>query len=208
MKKAIIVISVIVISFIAGWTLMAPSLDYFDKYHLGVLLKKGNGTIKNGSWATRLDLAQSKTPPLIRAYIARIGIAANQAIEAIYWNAYTDNMGHMLDGTHSYDIHFKGRPPVRADGFWSLTVYDKNSYLVPNNEKRYSVGDRSPVIKDKDGSFIIKISSNKPMNSYNWLPCPSSGNFSLTLRMYLPLEDALKQTKSISMPEIVCLDCL
>ena len=38
MKKAIIVISVIVISFIAGWTLMAPSLDYFDKYHLGVLL--------------------------------------------------------------------------------------------------------------------------------------------------------------------------
>ncbi len=31
MKKAIIFTSVIVVSFIAGWTLMAPSLDYFDK---------------------------------------------------------------------------------------------------------------------------------------------------------------------------------
>ncbi len=152
MKKAIIFTSVIIVSFIAGWTLMAPSLDYFDKCHLGMLLKKGNGTVKNGSWMTRLDLAQSYTPPLIRAYIARIGIAANQADEAIYWNAYTDTMGRLLDGNHLYDIRFNGRPLVRTDGFWSLTVYDKDSYLVANQERRYALGDRSPLTKNPCGS--------------------------------------------------------
>jgi hypothetical protein len=206
MKRAIIITSVVVASFLAGWTLMVPSLDYFFKHRLGMLIA-GKGTVRNGSWMTRLDLAQSNTPPLIRAYIARIGIAANQAEEALYWNAYTDNMGHPLDGSHSYDVHFKSRPPVQDTGFWSLTVYDKDSYLVPNKEKRYAVGDRSPITKNHDGSFIIHISSHKPNNADNWLPCPSSGAFTLTLRMYAPLEEALKRAEVISMPEMVCLDC-
>ena len=205
MKKAIIITSVAVASFLAGWTLMAPSLDYFVNHHLDMLIA-GKGTVRNGSWMTRLDLARSNTPPLIRAYIVRIGIAANQAEEALYWNAYTDNMDRLLDGSHSYNVHFKARPPVQDTGFWSLTVYDKDSYLVPNKEKRYAVGDRSPITKSRDRSFIIHISSHKPNNTNNWLPCPSSGAFSLTLRMYVPLEDALKRAEAISMPEIACLD--
>jgi len=206
MKKTIIVIFVAVVFFIAGWLLMAPSLDYFDKYHISRLIT-GKGTVRNGSWMTRLDLAKSETPPFIRAYIVRIGIAANQAEEALYWNAYTDNMGHPLNGNHSYNVRFKVRPMVRTDGFWSLAVYDRDSYLVPNKEKIYSVGDRSPIRKGSDGSFIIRIASQKPNNDDNWLPCPSSGPFSLTLRMYLPLEKTLENADSISMPAITCLDC-
>jgi hypothetical protein len=185
---------------------MVPSLDHLNKRPLGTLIAD-KGTVRNGSWMTRLDLAQSDTPPLVRAYIVRVGIAANRAEEALYWNAYTDNMNRLLDGGHSYNIYFKARPPVQDTGFWSLTVYDKDSYLVPNKEKRYAVGDRSPIIKSHDGSFIIHISSHEPNKANNWLPCPSSGAFTLTLRMYVPLKEALKRAEVISMPEIACLDC-
>ena len=185
---------------------MVPSLDYFFKHRLGTLIA-GKRTVRNGSWMTRLDLARSNTPLLIRAYIARIGLAANQAEEALYWNAYTDNMDRQLDGGHSYNLYFKARPPVQDTGFWSLSMYDKDSYLVPNKEKRYAVGDRSPITKGHDGSFIIHISSHEPNNANNWLPCPSSGAFTLTLRMYVPSEEALKRAGVIPMPEIACLDC-
>ncbi|MGO9214178.1 MAG: DUF1214 domain-containing protein [Syntrophales bacterium] len=207
MKKAIVIISVAVASFLAGWILMAPSLEYFGKYQNMNTLISGKKMVRNGSWMTRLDLAQSNTPPLIRAYIARIGLAANQAKEALYWNTYNDNRNRLLDGSHSYNVHFKERPAIQDTGFWSLTVYNKDSYLVPNNEKRYALGDRSPITKSPDGSFNIHISSRKPDDANNWLPCPSSGVFSLTLRMYVPSEEALKHAESISMPEISCLDC-
>jgi hypothetical protein len=204
MKKAIIIASIAVASFLAGWVLMAPSLDYF---HRAGMLIKGRGIVKNGPWMTRVDLARSDTPPLIRAYIVRIGIAANQAEEALYWNAYADSRGRLLDGSHSYDVRFPTRPPVRDTGFWSLTVYGKDSYLVPNKEKRYAVGDRSSLKKLPDGSFVIHISQRRPNNIGNWLPCPPEGAFSLTLRMYVPLEEALKRPEAIAMPEIACLDC-
>jgi hypothetical protein len=206
MKKAIIIASVAVASFLAGWALMVPTLDYLAKHRLSMRIK-GSGTVKNGPWMTRLDLARSDTPPLIRAYIVRIGIAANQAEEALYWNAYGDSRGRLLDGSHSYDVRFPTRPPVQDTGFWSLTVYGKDSYLVPNKGKRYAVGDRSPLQKLPDGSFVIHISQHRPHNFGNWLPCPPNGVFTLTLRMYVPREEALKQPEAIAMPEIACLDC-
>jgi hypothetical protein len=206
MKKIISIATVTVVSFLAGWALMVPSLDYFATYRLGMMIK-GTGTVKNGPWMTRLDLARSNTPPLVRAYIVRIGIAANQAEETLYWNAYADSRGRLLDGSHFYAVRFPTRPPVGHTGFWSLTVYGKDSYLVPNKEKRYAVGDRSPIQKLPDGSFIIHISQRSPNNTDNWLPCPPEGAFSLTLRMYVPREEALKHPEAIALPEIACLDC-
>jgi len=206
MKKAIIMMVAVVASFLIGWTMMVPLLDFFNIHFFG-RTKTVGGSVCNGPWATRVDLARSDTSSLMRAYIARIGIGANQAEEALYWNAYTDSDGRLLDGGHSYDVRFTKRPPVRDTGFWSLTVYDKDSYLVPNRDKRYSVGDRSAIIKHHDGSFIIKISQRRPNETGNWLPCPPEGAFSLTLRMYIPLEEALKRPESIAMPEIACLDC-
>jgi hypothetical protein len=206
MKKVIVIASIVMVAFLTGWTCMVPTLDYLAKHRLGIRIK-GSGTIKNGPWMTRLDLARSDTPPFIRAYIVHIGIAANQAEETLYWNAYADSKGRLLDGSHSYDVRFTARPPVRETGFWSLTVYGKDSYLVPNQEKRYAVGDRSNLQKRPDGSFVIHISRRQPRNISNWLPCPPNGVFTLTLRMYVPREEALKRPEASAMPEIACLDC-
>jgi hypothetical protein len=206
MKKTIIIASIAVVAFLAGWTFMVPTLDCLAKHRLSIRIK-GSGTVKNGPWMARLDLARSDTPPFVRAYIVRIGIAANQAEETLYWNAYADSGGRLLDGNHAYDVGFTARPPVRETGFWSLTVYGEDNYLVPNKEKRYAVGDRSPLQKLPDGSFVIHISRRQPHNISNWLPCPPNGVFTLTLRMYVPREETLKRPEAIAMPEIACLDC-
>jgi len=144
----------------------------------------------------------------VRAYVAQIGIAANQAEEAIYWNAFADSAGRPLVGEHSYAVLFTARPPVEDAGFWSLTVYDADSFLVANPEKRYSIGDRSPLKKRADGSFTIRVSHQRGSEGVeDWLACPSNGPFSLTLRMYVPMARVLQDPKAIPMPQITCLDC-
>ena len=46
-------------------------------------------------------------------------------------------------------------PPVNA--FWSLTMYDAESYLVANAINRYALGDRSGLTYDDDGSLTLYI---------------------------------------------------
>lgn len=193
-------------AFASGWISMLPVLDYSVAHDL--IPARFAGTVQNGPWSTRLDLARSSTPMTVRAYVAQIGLAANQAEEAIYWNALTDSAGRPLVGSHSYEVLFKTRPPVAETGFWSLTVYDAASFLVANPEKRYSIGDRSPLEKRADGSFTILVSHRRASERIeDWLACPPDGPFSLTLRMYVPLPKALVEPTAISMPQVTCLDC-
>jgi hypothetical protein len=52
-------------------------------------------------------------------------------------------------------------PPVRA--FWSLTLYDGESYLVPNPAKRYAVGNSHPPLHRRpDGSIVVRIQPERP----------------------------------------------
>ena len=69
-------------AFAAGWVSMLPLLDYVVAS--GRIPARFTGTVENGPWSTRLDLARSSTPMTVRAYVAQIGLAANQAQEAIY----------------------------------------------------------------------------------------------------------------------------
>jgi hypothetical protein len=42
-----------------------------------------------------------------------------------------------------------------VNAFWSLTMYDPESHLVPNTINRYALGDRSGLAKDDDGSLTL-----------------------------------------------------
>src|SRR5205085_2096454 len=77
------------------------------------------------------------------------------------------------------------RPPVKA--FWSLTMYDKDLFLVPNPLARYAFGDRTSGLKhNPDGSLDILVQHFAPKHHRaNWLPAPA-GTFVLALRLYQP----------------------
>ncbi|MGA7808575.1 DUF1214 domain-containing protein [Bradyrhizobium sp.] len=106
--------------------------------------------------------------------------------EAMYWWANADAAGQPLNGEHDYIVHFPpgGLPPNNA--FWSLTMGDARNRFVANPINRYSVGDRSGLVSNADGSVDIHIRKTAAHgHESNWLPSPS-GNFILWLRVYEP----------------------
>jgi hypothetical protein len=131
----------------------------------------------------------------MRAVQMLAGFVANDPEEAMYINVSLDGEGKPLTGLNRYVIHFPkgGQPKVNA--FWSITIYNPEYNLVDNPIKRYSLGDRSGMKENADGSLGICLQKDSPGpdKQANWLPAPA-GNFFLIMRTYLPGSDLVNQT--------------
>jgi hypothetical protein len=146
---------------------------------------KAMTTTVNG-WSITLKCGQPGNGILLRAACARILPAVNVAQEAAYWTTTIDSAGRALNGKHDYVLHFPAGQLPPNDAFWSLTMTDVVGYMVSNPIDRYSVGDRSGLAPNADGSIDIYIQSTAPAGrESNWLPAPA-GSFKLMLRAYLP----------------------
>lgn len=72
-------------------------------------------------------------------------------------------------------------------GWWSVTAYDMDGWLVPNVALRYSYGtDIEPLTRNADGSVDITVGA-VPSLAPNWLPAPAGG-FQLVFRQYVPTD--------------------
>ncbi len=142
---------------------------------------------KVNGWTTMFGCGEPGNSILRRAACGVIFLGPiNVPQEAMYWTTSKDGAGHTLSGTHDYIMHFPpgGLPPNNA--FWSLTMGDAKNHFVPNPISRYSVGDRSGLMANADGSVDIYIQNTAPVgHESNWLPAPT-GKFILWLRAYLP----------------------
>lgn len=151
---------------------------------MNAVLRAATTTI-NG-WSTTMKAGQPGNGILLRAAFARTLPAVNVAQEAAYWTTTRDSAGQTLRGQHEYVLHFpEGQLPPN-DAFWSLTMTDVAGFMVKNPSDRYSVGSRSGLVPNTDGSIDIHIQRTAPAgHESNWLPAPA-GNFKLMLRAYLP----------------------
>lgn len=132
---------------------------------------------------------------LIRASAAHMGLYGNDLEEAYYPSCFFDGDGEPLDASkHNYVISFSKEelPPVDPKGFWSITMYDENQFMVDNPLNRYSIGDRSDLKYAEDGSLILYLQHDSPGadKESNWLPAPD-GKFTMTLRIYIPAPEGL-----------------
>ncbi len=148
---------------------------------------------KVNGWITMFGLGEPGRGMLLRAAHTWLFLGpVNVPQEAMYWWANSDGAGHTLSGQHDYIMHFPpgGLPP--NDAFWSLTMGDARNHFVANSINRYSVGDRTGLAQNPDGSVDIYIQNAAPAgHESNWLPAPS-GKFILWLRVYIPGEVILR----------------
>ena len=126
-----------------------------------------------------------------RALVALAGLGANTVDVAIYPKTDIDSAGETLSGAKSYVMHFDTTPPISEGGFWSVTAYGSDDFLIDNPIDRYCINDRSDFKFNSDGSLDIILSKEQPANVSNWLPV-SDGEFHLYMRIYTPDMDALK----------------
>ena len=109
--------------------------------------------------------------------------------EAMYPNV-TSVDGEPMNAMNDYVIKMtkEDLPPDQA--FWSLTLYDKaNGFFIPNDRKKYSVGENGGYKLNEDGGIEIYVAAEKPKGipEENWLPLNRKDeDIDLILRVYVP----------------------
>jgi len=81
--------------------------------------------------------------------------------------------GQPMNAKNDYVLKMSKAQLPPAEAFWSLTLYDlKNGFFIPNDQKKYSVGENAGYKLNKDGGIEIHVSEKKPegVPEENWLP--------------------------------------
>jgi len=124
-----------------------------------------------------------------------IGPIGMPATEALYPSIATTD-GKPMNAQHDYVIRMskKDLPPAKA--FWSVTLYDmQNGFFIPNERKKYSVGENAGMELDKGGGIAIYIAARKPKDvpEENWLPIDRKDeNIGAIMRVYVPDLEKMK----------------
>lgn len=177
-------------------------------------LEMPNGSLDHGNgWSSAYPeyLGNFGSHYAARYSIAKRGYLALTGDQAIYPSL---SRALRLEPDGAVLLRFSRRPVLVETGFWSLTVYNAEQYLVPNSMKRYCLGDRdnmkfmdgTPLSNlGKDGEFCILLqpSDCMPPKEWvdNWLPSPASGGkMSITLRWYGAKEEMM--TKAYEYPRL------
>jgi hypothetical protein len=159
---------------------------------LAMAMKDNPMKTVNG-WINMLNLGRYGTDYNTRAFIAYVGLGALTSDDAVYPSAFVDGDGKVLDGASKYVMHFEkdGLPPSQSN-VWSISPYRENFY-VRNAIERYGILSSMPLNYNGDGSLDVYIHARSPGadKEANWLPCPPSGPFNVTIRVYQPKETML-----------------
>ena len=173
----------------------------------GMLATMGGNTAALGSgptttgWTVNTTIGQysaNYSGWVTAAVTDYIGTLANLAVDGTYPQTTLDSKSNALCGTNSYTISFPAGqlPPVQ--GFWSITVYDTNGYVVPNagstyyGSNVYSLGSMQMTnvlgTNMSTTPITLYLQAQAPTNTAllpYWLPVPTE-DFELILRMYYP----------------------
>jgi len=162
---------------------------------------RGNFGERYGAWSHSRATGSTAAGPYTRAIIARDGLLALSAREALYFNLTQDDQGAPLSENCSYEL--TGRPLNTR--WWSVTLYADDSFLAQNEDHAASI-DASHVSPGPDGRWRARVSTVRGDAAY-WLSSRNARrDFSLTLRIYNPHRDF--QASEETLPTLTRLSCL
>ena len=160
-----------------GWLASLSDLTLFTKLQPRIFQPKG-----------RTDLEAT----LAVSIIGPIGLPRE---EAVYPQVATEN-GEQMNAKHDYVIRMTRDEFPPHGAFWSLTLYDLDQgFFIPNERKKYSVGENAGMKLNEDGGIEIYIAAEKPegVPPENWLPIPREDlDVSPQLRIYVPDLERMK----------------
>ncbi len=148
----------------------------------------GTAKVENG-WMYFAKTGLYGTSYRDRALITWYGLGANRPQDAVYPTSEGPDILKKYSGAKKYVAHFKKGELPPANGFWSIVMYDKNYFFVPNALNRYTVSSRSKFKTNADGSIDLYFQNESPGKDkeQNWLPAPKD-EFVLMMRLYWPSE--------------------
>ncbi len=102
----------------------------------------------------------------------------------------TTTDGEPMNAMNDYVIRIPADELPPAKAFWSLTLYDlDNGFFIPNDRKKYSVGENAGMKLNADGGIEIYVAAEKPdgVSEENWLPIDRvDQHLDIILRSYVP----------------------
>lgn len=161
-----------------------------------------DGAVTNGVWSTSLTYGLTDGDALTRAAVARRGLLALPTTETVYWAASRDSAGALLDGSCTYALT-GGALDTR---WWSVTFYDREGYLVANAANIWSFSAATLTDAEKAGGWKVTIGPKRPAQGH-WLPSATGQGFELTLRMYNPGPDLVRNPGKAQLPKLVKEAC-
>ena len=124
--------------------------------------------------------------------IGPIGIPQEEAV----YPQITTTDGAPINAMNDYVVRMNKDELPPATAFWSLTLYDLDQgFFIPNEQKKYSVGENGGMKLNKDGGIDIYIAAEKPdgVPAENWLPIERKDlAISPQWRLYVPDLEKMK----------------
>jgi len=125
-------------------------------------------------------------PMVVQSAYGPIGLPAHQAV----YPGISTADGQAMNAQNDYVIRMSAAEMPPADAFWSVTLYDTaNGFFIPNDRKKYSVGENGGMQLDEDGGITIYVAAEAPPDvpAENWLPINRRDEaLDLVMRLYAP----------------------
>jgi hypothetical protein len=144
------------------------------------------------------DKFQPKGQMTLGAMVAQsvTGPVGQPASQAVYLNLFQSDDGQPLNARHDYVIRMTKDQLPPAQAFWSFTLFDaKDAFFIPNERKKYSVGENAGLKLDAAGGIAIHIAEKQPAGvpPENWLPIPRQDlPLRIQIRTYVPDIEKMK----------------
>jgi hypothetical protein len=138
---------------------------------------------------------KGETPLELLLFQSVLGPIGMPAGEAVYFSVNPVD-GKPLNAMNDYVIRMSADELPPTDVFWSLTLYDlQNGFFIPNDRKKYSVGENAGMQLDEDGGIAVYVAAEQPegVPAENWLPINRKDeDMDVILRIYVPDLEALE----------------
>ncbi len=163
------------------------------------------GTIDVNDWTSDWTIGSEAANPWTRARVARHGLLALTKEEAVYFTRTTDDAGERLTEACEYRVR-GGAMPAQ---WWSVTLYDGESYLPDNTDNALSYDLTDAAAGSDPANWFFDISPVSSASGSGWVSSRGAGDFDLTLRLYKPTADLIADPeRALQAPSIDKLGCV